>query len=561
MKTAIKQRAGGRTGGAFGVGLITAAVAFGLALGLASETLAVPRTINYQGLLVADDVPVDGTRGVRFRIYETSEGGTMLWQEVQQVAFSEGLFSVLLGAVEPIPVSVFSGSARWLSVSIEGGAEIMPRGEIASVAYAFNSATSQQADTSRASGTASSATLAANSDLLDGYDSSQFSGATHTHDTRYYSQTQLKTSDGSAPNQGSNYVHWNILNGVPEGFADGIDDTGSGGTIDHGDLTGLSDNDHPQYALVDSLETSDGSSPNQGSNAVHWDILTGVPGGFADGADDITTNASLITSGTMSPDRIAGTAIVDSDARLLTVDDKTDLTDGGETSLHSHPETGDISAVNAGKNLSGGGATGSVTLAHADDASTQPFAHHYPPFVVHAEADSFKSDSEDLVVVDSVVVDAPRDGFISVTFCGGQQLDLAQVGFPPTMVARRYIAIYGVGVDTSDAVTYYITSSMQDVTYYSLADGYHVPTKAVMGNTVRPVSAGQHTVYFLTKITVVIDADAYNKLESPSLTVTYFPYDAPSFTAARMGSAASHQDRGSDAEAGGAIGENPGEDR
>jgi hypothetical protein len=102
---------------------------------------------------------------------------------------------------------------------------------------------------------------------------------------------------------------------------------------------------------------------------------------------------------------------------------------------------------------------------------------------------------------------------------------------------------------------------MQDVTYYSLADGYHGPTKAVMGNTVRPVSAGQHTVYFLTKITVVIDADAYNKLESPSLTVTYFPYDAPSFTAARMGSAASHQDRGSDAEAGGAIGENPGEDR
>ncbi|HEX6207698.1 MAG TPA: hypothetical protein VF058_04990 [Actinomycetota bacterium] len=50
------------------------------------------------------------------------------------------------------------------------------------------------------------------------------------HDGRYFTETETATSDGTPPNAGSNRVRWDNLAGVPAGFADGIDDTGGGGS-------------------------------------------------------------------------------------------------------------------------------------------------------------------------------------------------------------------------------------------------------------------------------------------------------------------------------------------
>jgi hypothetical protein len=494
---------------------------------------AMPHTVNYQGLLQEDGIPVDGSRNVTFRIYDSSQGGSMLWEEEQNVTFTDGVFSVLLGSTVPIPASVFGGGRRWLSVSIDDGAEILPRGEIVSVGYAFHSESSDSASRAHSADEAANADRAdeaLDSNLLDGKDSSEFAGVNHTHDSWYYRQNLLKTSDGTAPNVGSNFVHWDILTGVPSGFADGVDDTGAPGVTDHGQLTGLLDNDHPQYALLDSLKISDGSPPNTGRNMVNWNVLTGVPTGFADGTDNVTTSASDIVSGTMSPERIAGVAVVTTDGRLLSVSQKNALTGGGVTALHSHVEIGDISSVTAGEGLSGGGTTDGVILSHAEDASSLPFAHHYPPFVAHTEAEDFStaSSSPTVVVSDSII--APDSGFVYVSFSATQKLDLGLTVDPPYFVTRRYIADYGLAVDQTSTMEYKVRSSMTDTNFW-LA-GQYVPSKPVAGSAVFEVGPGWHYFYLLTDVALDIDSGAKSILEDVSVTAIYFQYDSSSMQSA-----------------------------
>ena len=154
------------------------------------------------------------------------------------------------------------------------------------------------------------------------------------HDGRYRTETELSTSDGSSPNTGSNFLHWDLLNGVPDSFADGTDDIGgtasdvqllrlrerppyiasdgatlgeiadddgSGSGLDTDLLDGQSSadfaaaaHDHDnRYFTETELSTSDGSAPNTGSNFLHWNVLNGVPADFVDGTDATGNDWSL----------------------------------------------------------------------------------------------------------------------------------------------------------------------------------------------------------------------------------------------------------------------------
>ncbi|NOZ61072.1 MAG: hypothetical protein GXO74_05280 [Calditrichaeota bacterium] len=189
------------------------AVVFSIFFLASAASAQVPRFINYQGVLTdpATNNPVaDNTYSITFSIYSVETLGTALWTETQDVTIVSGHFSVLLGSITPLPLSAFNGSNRYLGIKVNSDDEMVPRKRIVSVAYSFE---------------------ANNADKLDDKDASAFALVDHNHDTVYYKKTQLRTSDGTPPNNGSNMVSWNNLKDVPSGFADGTDDTGSGGGI------------------------------------------------------------------------------------------------------------------------------------------------------------------------------------------------------------------------------------------------------------------------------------------------------------------------------------------
>jgi hypothetical protein len=76
----------------------------------------VPGMMNYQGRLTGlDGKPVpDGVYSVTFRIYseENAPVEEAVWSETQRVNVEGGLFSVLLGSVNPITADVFAEPNR-----------------------------------------------------------------------------------------------------------------------------------------------------------------------------------------------------------------------------------------------------------------------------------------------------------------------------------------------------------------------------------------------------------------------------------------------------------------
>ncbi len=100
-----------------------------------------PGLINFQGRLTDSlgNVVSDGAYSLRFRIYDDSSAGNVLWQESSSVQVSKGLFTVLLGSTSAIPESAFYSANRWLGIKVGSNPEITPRQRLASVGYSFQS--------------------------------------------------------------------------------------------------------------------------------------------------------------------------------------------------------------------------------------------------------------------------------------------------------------------------------------------------------------------------------------------------------------------------------------
>lgn len=99
----------------------------------------VPSVVGFEGQLAnAAGQPVaDGNYTITFSLYSQAEAGTALWNETQNVAVADGLYSVQLGSETPLNPTHFEGN-RWLGVQVSGDSEMSPRIPISAVPFALN---------------------------------------------------------------------------------------------------------------------------------------------------------------------------------------------------------------------------------------------------------------------------------------------------------------------------------------------------------------------------------------------------------------------------------------
>jgi len=105
----------------------------------------VPQLINYQGQLTdASGAPIPGPVSLKFEIFDALTAGNRLpigspWEETHPaVPVTNGVFSVVMGSVTPIPATIFDGGInRFLQITVNGTTVLSPRRQFTSVPYAM----------------------------------------------------------------------------------------------------------------------------------------------------------------------------------------------------------------------------------------------------------------------------------------------------------------------------------------------------------------------------------------------------------------------------------------
>jgi hypothetical protein len=240
--------------------LLTTVTGWLLILFVIGASGAIPAKINYQGRLT-DTVTgqaMSGEHDMVFRIFEVATGGTEVWSETVSVEVdSTGVFSVLLGAINPIDLEF--EQPVWLEIEVEGEV-LTPRREVASVPFAFF---------------ANRTGHAADSDSLAGLDAESYSLTGHTH-----------TNEGIAPGAEIDPAKiagtaWTAAN---DGDGSGLDADMVDGL--HADAFADTSHDHNDLYFTKE-EMQDTGTINNPDNPVDWTELKSVPGGLADGIDDV----------------------------------------------------------------------------------------------------------------------------------------------------------------------------------------------------------------------------------------------------------------------------------
>lgn len=267
-----------------------------LALALAAGVLAllalparaaddVPRQMVFQGRLVrADGSPETSAQDLRFALYPTPTGGAPVWEESHPgVPVSNGYYSVVLGAAQPLPDSALNGQPLYLGVSLVGQSELTPRLPVVSVPYALKAGDSAKLEGLGAASFAPAehshasvpyALKAGNSDELGGIPASSYSRTNHTHAVATSSASGFMSSSDKAkldgisnPSTGSGLrVNGNALS---------VNFTTSGGNNGTATTVARGDHSHAAPSLSCTWRRASSDSGTAVSYCATYEVLSG----------------------------------------------------------------------------------------------------------------------------------------------------------------------------------------------------------------------------------------------------------------------------------------------
>ena len=101
-------------------------------------TLHAQAKLSIQGILKKIDgtALADGSYNLKFRIYADSLAGAALWTEIQEVELNGGVYSAVLGTINPLNVPF--DQPYYVGVTIGTAAEMLPRISLTSAPYALS---------------------------------------------------------------------------------------------------------------------------------------------------------------------------------------------------------------------------------------------------------------------------------------------------------------------------------------------------------------------------------------------------------------------------------------